>query len=216
MCPQRKPPISRVNGVFICDMLNNCYIKRTCRLSPNSSLMEPTRTPSSPTPSPESRFERITTHAQGVVDDVRQWVDLRLDLAVMDLETTLDERLNKVAVGIIMAVFGGLAAFFMLTTVAIGLGWLLGHAFWGFLIVTVGLATVAFVMKRTQPTLVQTDLYRQWRQAKAKRKEAKARASDISASETSEEEPSSDVSDETPASSSSAASNNASSSTSSS
>ena len=172
--------------------------------------MEPTRTPSSPPP-PESRFERIATHAQGVVDDVRQWVDLRLDLAVMDLESTLDERLNRVAIGIIMAVFGGLAAFFLLTTVAIGLGWLLGHPFWGFLIVTLGLGTVALVVKRTQPTLVQTGLYRQWKQAQAKREQAKAADTDTSADEPANNKPTDDEEAPPAASTTNTASSNASS-----
>ena len=135
------------------------------------------RSPSSPdTPAAESgpRMKRIATHAQGVVADLRKWVDLRIDLAVIDLEDKLDERLNAVAVGIIIAVFGGLAAFFTLVTIALGLGWLLGHPFWGFLIVTAGLGATAAIVRSTQPTLVRTQLYRQWKKARA---EAEAQAS---------------------------------------
>lgn len=135
------------------------------------------RAPSSDPPAPDSapRMKRIANHAQGMVADLRRWVDLRIDLAVIDLETKLDERLNAVAVGIVMAVFGGLAAFFTLVTIALGLGWLLGHAFWGFLIVTIGLGATAVIVRRTQPTLVRTHLYRQWKKAQA---EAEASASD--------------------------------------
>jgi hypothetical protein len=118
-------------------------------------------------------MKRIATHAQGVVADLRKWVDLRIDLAVIDLEDKLDERLNAVAVGIIIAVFGGLAAFFTLVTIALGLGWLLGHPFWGFLIVTAGLGATAAIVRSTQPTLVRTQLYRQWKKARA---EAEAQA----------------------------------------
>lgn len=135
------------------------------------------RAPSSDPSASDSapRMERIANHAQGMVADLRRWVDLRIDLAVLDLEAKLDERLNAVAVGIIMAVFGGLAAFFTLVTIALGLGWLLGHPFWGFLIVTIGLGTTAAIVRRTQPTIVRTELYRQWKKAQA---EAEAAPSD--------------------------------------
>ena len=134
------------------------------------------RAPSSDAPSADSgpRMKRIATHAQGVVADLRKWVDLRIDLAVLDLEDKLDERLNAVAVGIIIAVFGGLAAFFTLITIALGLGWLLGHPFWGFLIVTAGLGATAAIVRRVRPTLVQTKLYKQWKKERA---EAEAGAS---------------------------------------
>lgn len=119
-------------------------------------------------------MERIAGHAQGVVADLRRWVDLRVDLAVMDLEAKLDERLNAVVIGVILAVFGGLAAFFTLVTVALGLGWLLGHPFWGFLIVTIGLGATAAIVRARQPKLVRTKLYQEWQKAKKQAREEAA------------------------------------------
>lgn len=127
-------------------------------------------------------MERIAGHAQGVVADLRRWVDLRVDLAVMDLEAKLDERLNAVVIGIILAVFGGLAAFFTLVTVALGLGWLLGHPFWGFLIVTIGLGATAAIVRSRQPTLVRTKLYQEWQKAKKQAREEAAASNGASAS----------------------------------
>lgn len=141
------------------------------------------RPSSSPDVESAPRMKRIATHAQGMVADLRKWVDLRIDLAVIDLEEKLDARLNAVAIGIIMAVFGGLAAFFTLITVALGLGWLLGHPFWGFLIVTLGLGATAAIVRRTQPTIVRTQLYREWKKARAEAEAASSSASSDSASD---------------------------------
>ena len=55
---------------------------------------------------------------------------------------------------ITFALFGFFAALFSLTTVALGVGWLLGHSFWGFLAVSVALLLVIAVLRVTKPELM--------------------------------------------------------------
>ena len=100
------------------------------------------------------RLGRIAGHTQGLVEDLREWIDLRLDLAILELEERVDELRNEVALGLLLAFLGFFAALFAFTTVALGLGWLLGHPFWGFLIVTVALFGVVAGLARARPDLL--------------------------------------------------------------
>lgn len=102
----------------------------------------------------EGKLGRIAGHTRGLVDDLREWIDLRLDLAILELEERVDDLRNGVALGLVLAFFGFMAALFVLTTVAIGLGWALGHPFWGFLIVTILLVLLVAILARTRPDLV--------------------------------------------------------------
>jgi len=108
--------------------------------------------PSVPT-SDGGPLRRIAGHTQGLVDDLREWIDLRLDLAILELEERVDELRNEVALGLTLAFVGFFAAFFVLVAVALGLGWALGHPFWGFLIVAVLLVVFVTVLARTRPDL---------------------------------------------------------------
>ena len=108
---------------------------------------------SSSPPTPDGRLGRIAGHTRGLVDDLREWIDLRLDLAILELEERVDELRNEVALGITLAFFGFFAALFVFVTVALGLGWVLGHPFWGFLIVSVALVLFVSLLARTRPAL---------------------------------------------------------------
>lgn len=102
----------------------------------------------------DGRLGRIAGQTRGLVEDLREWIDLRIDLAVLELEERVDDFRNEVALGITLAFFGFFAALFVFTTAALGLGWLLGHPFWGFLIVSVLLSLFVAVLARTRPDLV--------------------------------------------------------------
>lgn len=117
------------------------------------------RSPSSEGPSPSKgrkggKLDRIAGHTRGLVEDLREWIDLRIDLAILELEERVDELRNEVALGITLAFFGFFAAMFVLTTVALGLGWLLGHPFWGFLIVSSLLVLIVLALSQARPDLV--------------------------------------------------------------
>ena len=114
-------------------------------------------------------MHRIAAHTQGLFEDLREWVDLRIDLAILEVEERIDEAKNSLALGITLAVFGFFAALFTLTTVALGVGWLLGHPFWGFLAVTVALILVVVVLRVAQPALVpSSNLFRTLREDRAR------------------------------------------------
>jgi len=100
------------------------------------------------------KVSRIAAHTQGLFADLREWIDLRVDLAVLEMEERLDAFKNDLALGLTVAVFAFFAAFFSLTTVALGVGWLLGHPFWGFLAVSVALILIIVTLRVMKPALM--------------------------------------------------------------
>lgn len=114
-------------------------------------------------------MNRIAAHTQGLFTDLREWIDLRIDLAILEVEERIDEFKNQVALGITFALFGFFAALFSLTTVALGVGWLLGHPFWGFLAVSVALILVVVALRVTKPELMpSSNLLRALREERAR------------------------------------------------
>lgn len=93
------------------------------------------------------KVERIAKQSKGLLDDVRDWIDLKIEL----LEIELQEKVLGYAV---VGTLGVLALVFLFITIALGLGIWLGHPVWGFLIVTVvmlGLAGITYRLKIAPP-----------------------------------------------------------------
>ena len=89
------------------------------------------------------KVERIAQQSKGLIDDVKDWVDLKIQLLEMELQ-------EKVFGYVVVGVVGVLALVFFFITIALGLGLWLGHPFWGFLIVTgvmVGVAGLTYWIK---------------------------------------------------------------------
>jgi len=132
---------------------------RTVHLSPAmESLDDRSSAPNGERPLtdvPEGgKMRRIAAHTQGLFEDLREWIDLRIDLAILEVEERLDETKNEIALGLVIAIVGFFAALFTLTTIALGVGALLGHPGWGFLAVTVALFLIIGGLRVTQPALV--------------------------------------------------------------
>jgi hypothetical protein len=141
------------------------------------------------------KVSRIAAHTQGLFEDLREWIDLRIDLAILEVEERLDETKNDIALGVTLAIFGFFAALFALTTVALGVGWLLGHPFWGFLAVSVALFLVVGILRLTQPALVPpSNLFRSLRGERAAAADEDDRPARPASAAVNEEEPEADAS----------------------
>lgn len=102
----------------------------------------------------EGKLSRIVGHTRGLVEELREWIDLRLDLAILEIEEEVDKVRNEIAFGLTVAFLGFFAALFVLTTTALGLGWALGRPFWGFLIVSVVLVLAVAGLSQAHPKLL--------------------------------------------------------------
>lgn len=126
--------------------------------------LSPPEEPGSPLHPQDGKLQRIAAHTQGLIADLRQWIDLRLDLALLELEERVDELRNKLALGLTLAFLAFFAVLFGLTTLALGLGWLFGHAFWGFLAVFGLLMLTVLALRAARPALMpSSDLFRRVR-----------------------------------------------------
>lgn len=97
------------------------------------------------------RLQRIQHESSELVQDVKDWVDLRIDLVRAEVQekitATIDSKKAGLLALVIPGAIGAIGALFLLVTIALFLGWWLGHAAWGFLIVTVLLLVVAGVAR---------------------------------------------------------------------
>lgn len=88
---------------------------------------------------PTTRTGRLSKQISGVVDDVKEIAGLRLALVKAEVSEQVNFRVGKAKQGSVAGAIALLGSFFLLVTIGLGLGWLLGHMFWGFLIVTAAL-----------------------------------------------------------------------------
>ncbi|MDE2731340.1 MAG: phage holin family protein [Bacteroidota bacterium] len=108
---------------------------------------------------------RIRRHTQGLVQEVRTWLELQMELAIAQVWERLDHRLSEVAAGSGVLLFGAIAIVFALAAGAMWLGPVLGHMSWGFLImgglagVTAGIIHVVRTFSKPESGLPATDVH---------------------------------------------------------
>ena len=114
---------------------------------PDRSLAERERTPPSrQLPKGKNKVERIGHQAKGIFDDFTQWVELRLRLFQLEIQEKIRTKASEAAIKVAPFIVGALGGLFLLVTIALFLGWWLGHPAWGFLIVTGMLFLVAGIL----------------------------------------------------------------------
>ncbi|NNF56662.1 MAG: phage holin family protein [Rhodothermaceae bacterium] len=87
-------------------------------------------------PEHRGKVARISDELAGLSEDLRAWVELRIELVRTEVTEQVDYKVNQAKQGAAAGVLAVLGIFFLLVTLALGLGWWLGQPFWGFLIVT--------------------------------------------------------------------------------
>jgi hypothetical protein len=105
-------------------------------------------------PAHRGKLGRITDDLAGLSEDLRVWVELRIELVRTEIMEQVEFRIAQVKQGAAAGLAATLGALFLLVTLALGLGWWLGHPFWGFLIVTLlllGAALVLYVALKPKP-----------------------------------------------------------------
>ena len=137
------------------------------------------------TPSPSRRggkLQRMTSETRGIVEDLREWTDLKIDLAVREINNSVDDAASQLVLGITLAVFAFFTGLFGLTTAAIGIGWALGHMFWGFLIVfgvLLALSLIVAIVTKRHPIVVETKLFKKLRGHRSSRESSSRGSSSV-------------------------------------
>lgn len=107
---------------------------------------------------PGGRVDRMVHHTEALADDITDWIELRIELLQLEIEEKAERRLNSFIARAIVATLVATAGLFALLTLAYGLGWWLGHPFWGFGIVTGLLVTGAGLIAYIRPEFVHRPL----------------------------------------------------------
>lgn len=97
---------------------------------------------------------RIAGETKALVDDLREWVELRIQLVQVDIEERIEELGNRVVSMVLIAVLTTFAAAFLLHAAALGLAEWLGHPAWGYLTVGGFLAVVTWIIHIAKPRFV--------------------------------------------------------------
>ncbi|MEM1095014.1 MAG: phage holin family protein [Bacteroidota bacterium] len=92
---------------------------------------------------PDNKVTRITEHTRGLVDDVKEWVELRIQLAKLEVAHEVNQRKTQAVVGVTAAVVALFAVVLLLVAASLGLGAWLGHPAWGFLAMGILLLLIA-------------------------------------------------------------------------
>lgn len=100
-----------------------------------------------------SKVRRLADETRALVDDVKTWVDLRLQLTQLEVEG----RVNEATAKGLVALVAGLAILFALVGLALFLGDVLGASYLGFLIVAGLLVAVTIVLWIVKPRIVRID-----------------------------------------------------------
>lgn len=111
----------------------------------NDNDIAPTRT---------TKVGRISQQTKGLVEDIRTWVDLKMQFTQLDLEDRVDRKVNEAAKGAVVASIGLIALVFVLLTTAIGLGQLFDNMFYGFLAVTGVILVLLIIAMLIKPRFV--------------------------------------------------------------
>jgi len=99
-------------------------------------------------------MSRLAGESRALFDDLREWVDLRVQLVQVDVEERIEKAANEIIAIVMVAVLGLFALAFLLHGVAIWLGEALGGVQWGYLIVAAVLGLTTLALKSARPDFV--------------------------------------------------------------
>ena len=88
------------------------------------------------------------------MEDVKTWVDLKLQILQLDVEERIETALNRVVFAVIFGVLGFTTLIFLLFTIAFFLGGLWYSDTLGFLTVTIFLLVATLAFRAMRPSLV--------------------------------------------------------------
>lgn len=101
-----------------------------------------------------SRITRLAGESRALFDDLREWVDLRVQLVQVEIEERIEKAVNEAIALILVAIVGLFALAFLLHGVAIWIGTALGGQQWGYLILAAILAVVTLILKTATPDFI--------------------------------------------------------------
>lgn len=105
---------------------------------------------------------RLANESRALFDDLREWVDLRVQLVQVEVEERVERAANEIISLMVVAVMALFAISFLLHGVAVWIGTALGGTQWGYLIVAAFLMLLTVVLRKARPNHIKrvASLYR--------------------------------------------------------
>lgn len=100
------------------------------------------------------RIDRIADQTRALVEDIKEWIDLKVQLVQLELEERFETLANNILATILVVVLAFITLLFALIAGALALGNWLGDPLWGFLIVTGVLALLTVAVHLGRPRIV--------------------------------------------------------------
>jgi hypothetical protein len=101
-----------------------------------------------------SRIDRIADQTRGLIEDVKEWIDLRVQLIQLEVEDRFETVANQLLSTMLVIVLAFTTLIFALIAASLGIGKLLGDPLWGFLATTLVLAAATIVVRLFKPRIV--------------------------------------------------------------
>jgi len=100
------------------------------------------------------RIDRIADQTRGLVEDVKEWIDLRVQLIQLEVEDRFETVANQLLSAMLVVILAFTTLIFALIAISLGIGMLLGDPLWGFLVTTLLLAIATIVARVVKPRIV--------------------------------------------------------------
>lgn len=94
---------------------------------------------------------RLAGESRALFEDLREWVDLRVQLVQVDVEERIEKAANEIISVVMVVVLGLFALAFLLHGLAIWIGAALGATQWGYLVVAGVLGLTTLALKTAKP-----------------------------------------------------------------
>jgi len=105
-------------------------------------------------PKDSGRIDRIADQTKGLVEDIKEWVDLRVQLIQFELEEKFETVANQLLSTFLVLILAFITLMFALVAASLGIGKLLGDPLWGFLVVTGVLALATIIVRLARPKFI--------------------------------------------------------------
>ncbi len=102
-----------------------------------------------------SKVDRISLHGKEIFRNFQDWLDLRLQLAVLHYVDALQQNQKGIYVAIVASFTSVLSVLFFLIAAALGLGSLLGNLAWGFLSIGVVMGICTWILYRVVVRIIE-------------------------------------------------------------
>lgn len=88
-----------------------------------------------------------------MVEDSRRMLEAKIEQTKREIKEQIETSINKAFAALVALTFFFIAFLFILIAASLGIGALIGHPAWGFLIVAVLLAVVGVIVLKTKPDI---------------------------------------------------------------